>query len=124
MFQIKKLDASEWTTLPEPMKEGVTITDEPIWNSNTGRNVNGKMIGSITAWKTTVQVKWPALSFSQAKTIRDAIVGAGSFFNIRYYDFSTNTAVEKTVYCSNVPRTMYSLTKRFHLGVEATFIEQ
>ena len=124
MFQIKKLDDNSWTTLPEPMKEGISITDEPIWAANTGRNVNGKMIGDIVNWKTTVHVKWPALSFSDAKTIRDKITAAGPFFKIKYYDFSSSTATEKTVYCSNVPRTMYSLTKKYHLGVEVTFIEQ
>ena len=124
MFEVKSLDSESWTTLPEPKKEGITITDEPIWTAETGRNVNGKMIGNIVAWKTTVHVTWPALSFSEAKTIRDALVNAGPFFKIRYYDFSTNSPVEKTVYVGNLPRTMYSLAKRHFLGVEATFIEQ
>lgn len=124
MFQIKKLDDSSWTTLPEPAKEGITITDEPIWAGNTGRNCNGKMIGDIVAWKTTVNVKWASLSFANAKTIRDKIVGAGPFFKIKYYDFSTSTLTEKTVYCSNIPRLMYSLAKPKFLGVEVTFIEQ
>lgn len=110
----------------EPRKEGVTITDEPIWAGNTGRNAKGKMIGELVAWKTTVEVEWPVLSFSEAKKIRNAIVNAGSFFPIEYYDFSADTAVTKTVYCANVPRTMYSLASsaRYHIGVKIKFVEQ
>lgn len=113
-------------TVAEPRKEGVTITDEPIWASNTGRGSDGTMTGDIVAWKTTVQVEWPALSFTDSQTIVNAIKNAGAFFKIRYNDFSASTEVEKTVYCSNVPRTIYSLAQaaRYHMGVTVTFIEQ
>lgn len=114
------------TTVAEPKKEGVTITDEPIWASNTGRGSDGKMIGDIVAWKTTVQVEWPALSFAESQTIANALKNAGAFFPIRYNDFSSGSTVTKTVYCSNVPRTIYSLTQaaQYHFGVTVTFIEQ
>ena len=114
------------TTVAEPKKEGVTITDEPIWASNTGRGSDGTMIGDIVAWKTTVQVEWPVLSFSQSQTIVNALKNAGAFFSIQYNDFSASSTVTKTVYCSNVPRTLYSLAQaaRYHTGVTVTFIEQ
>ena len=126
MFQIKKLSDENWTNLPEPKKEGITITDEPIWASNTGRSSSGKMIGDIVDWKTTVQVEWPALSFSDSKRISDAIPRRDAFFKIRYNDYSSGNTVEKTVYCSNIPRTIYSLAQgcRLHIGVTITFIEQ
>ena len=126
MLQMKKASASSWTTLPEPKKEGIVITDEPIWASNTGRGSDGKMIGDIVAWKTTVQVEWPPLSFSDSQAIATALTGAGAFFDIKYYDFSTSTAVTKRVYCSNVPRTVYSLASAYqrHIGVIVTFVEQ
>lgn len=108
----------------EPAKEGLTITDEPIWASNTGRGTNGKMIGDIVAWKTTVEVTWPPLSFTDAQTIRDAIKNAGNFFAIRYPDFSAGTLVTKTVYCGNIPRTTHSLVSQLKNGVTITFIEQ
>lgn len=113
-------------TVAEPKKEGVTITDEPIWASNTGRGSDGKMIGDIVAWKTTVQVEWPALSFSDSQTIVNALRNAGAFFNIQYNDFSSGSTVTKKVYCSNIPRTIYSLSQaaQYHLGVTVTFIEQ
>ena len=127
MFQMQKLtDGNTWTTLPEPKKEGITITDEPIWAANTGRGSDGTMVGDIVAWKTTVQVEWPALSFANSKIIADALTGAGAFFKIKYNDFSSSTPVTKTVYCSNVPRTIYSLVTaaQYHTGVTVTFIEQ
>lgn len=113
-------------TVSEPKKEGVTITDEPIWASNTGRNVHGKMIGDIVAWKTTVAVQWPPLSFSESQKIVNALKGAGPFFTITYNDFSSGSTVTKTVYCSNIPRTIYSLVQgvQYHQGVTVTFIEQ
>ena len=137
MFQMKKLTDTNWTTLPEPKKEGITITDEPIWASNTGRGSDGKMVGDIVAWKTTIQVEWAPLSFSQSQTIANALKGAGAFFQIRYNDFDARQSAsylqEKTVYCSNLPRTIYSLaqlsspstkTFQYHTGITVTFIEQ
>ena len=120
MFKINGISVAE------PKKEGVTITDEPIWASNTGRGSDGTMIGDIVAWKTTVQVEWPALSFADSKVIADAIKKAGAFFNIQYNDFSSGSTVTKKVYCSNVPRTIYSLVKnaQYHIGITVTFIEQ
>ena len=126
MFQMKKLTDNSWTSLPEPKKEGITITDEPIGAANTGRGSDGKMVGDIVAWKTTVQVEWPALSFTNTQTIITALKGAGPFFKIKYYDTNASSAVEKTVYCGNIPRTIYSLAQaaRYHIGVTVTFIEQ
>lgn len=112
------------TTVAEPKKEGVTITDEPIWAANTGRSTNGTMIGDIVAWKTTINVEWPPLSFSQSQAIVNAIKNAGPFFNITYNDFSSGSTVTKNVYCGNMPRTLYSLAKQWHTGVNIQFIER
>lgn len=135
IFGVKKTSVSTWTWLPTPAKNGVTITDEPIWASNTGRGSDGTMIGDIVAWKTTVEVAWPVLSFSDAATIVNTITGLGAFFDIRYYDTSASTMVTKTVYCSNIPRVLYSLAETLsgstvqkdfkrYSGITITFIEQ
>ena len=116
--------------MPEPKREGITITDEPIWAGNTGRGSDGLMVGDIVTWKTTVQVEWPALSFSDSQTITNALKNAGAFFMIRYNDFnatqSASALTTKTVYCSNIPKTIYSLAQamQYHTGVTVTFIEQ
>ena len=109
-----------------PKQGGVVITDEPIWASNTGRSATGKMIGDIVTWKTTVNVTWPPLSLSESKKIVEAIKNAGSYFKIKYRDFSSKEMVEKTVYVSDLPRTVYSLAKGYekHTDLSATFIER
>lgn len=114
------------TTVKTPKQGGITITDEPIWSSKTGRGTSGKMLGEIVAWKTTIAVEWAPLTFSESKTIRNAIKSGGSFFKIKYYDDSASEMEEKTVYVSNMPRTLYSLAASFrrHTDVTITFIEQ
>lgn len=109
-----------------PKQGGISVTDETIWASNTGRSSTGKMIGDIVAWKTTIAVTWPPLSFSESKKLRDAIKGAGAFFKIKYYDFSASSMVEKTVYAVNVPRVLYSIAagQQRHTDITVTFIEQ
>lgn len=113
-------------TVATPSHNGVVITDEPIWSSNTGRSSTGKMIGDIIAWKTTIAVSWPPLSFSAAEKIRDAVINAGPFFKIKYYDFKTDRMQEKTVYAGNIPRTLYSLAagQQKYTDITITFIEQ
>lgn len=115
------------TAVATPAVGGIQISDEPIWSSNTGRTSTGKMAGDIIGWKTTIEVSWPPLSFDQAHTIRDAIKNAGEFFDIYYPNWTTgNTLVSKTVYASNIPRQLYSLTdkNRKYFGITVTFVEQ
>lgn len=114
------------TQVAEPAHEGVEITDEPIWSSNTGRSQTGKLTGDIVAMKTTIAVSWPPLSFAQSKQLRDTIVNAGEFFTLEYNDFSGSTTVTKTVYASSLPRTLYSIAPgiQLHTGISVTFIEQ
>lgn len=114
--------------MPEPAHQGITVTDEPVWASNTGRAQNGLMIGDIVANKKTVEVTWPPLSFSDSQKLRNAIVNAGAFFKIWYPDFSATESSyqELTVYASSLPRTLYSIADGLqrHVGVKVTFIEQ
>lgn len=114
-------------TVPDPAKEGVTITREPIWDTNTGRAASGKMVGDIKTRKTTIAVTWPPLSFADTNTIINAIESGGPFFQISFdNDLGGNSRQSWTVYASNIPRTIYSLSNaaRFHVGVTVTFIEQ
>lgn len=109
-----------------PKQNGVSITDEPVWASNSGRSTTGKMIGDIVTWVTTISVTWPPLSFEEAKKIRDTIKNAGTFFSIKYHDFDTNTLVEKKVYASSLPRVLSSVAPGIEQydGIAVTFTEQ
>lgn len=123
------------TQVAEPAFQGVTITEESVWASNTGRSQTGKMTGDIVAWKKTVAVTWPPLSPAQTRGIINAIKNAPAFFPIRFTNDliagsdpsdESGLAPEITVYASNIPRTVYSLAQglRMHEGVTVTFIEQ
>lgn len=129
------------TQVHEPRQGGITITDEPIWGSNAGRDQNGNMGGDFLGFKTTIAVTFPPMSFNAAKTIKNAIMaGMNSstnekgFFKIKYPDFpldsnghySASTLEEKTVYAGNIPRTLYSLAqgRRLDTDITITFVEK
>ena len=133
MFQIKN-KAGTYVTVAEPKIGGIVVTDEPIWSSNTGRGDDGEMIGDIKAWKTTIDVTWPPLSYAEVKAIRDAI-GAGdktrTKFKIKYPDVEAGISSgnlqmqEKEVYVANIPRELYSTStvyKRYS-GFTIQFVE-
>lgn len=134
MFQIKN-KAGNWVTVKEPKLGGLVVTDEPVWAANTGRGSDGTMIGDIIAWKTTIEVGWPPLSYAEAKALRDAI-GVGdktrNFFQIRYSDIEAGVSsgalqtVTKTVYIGNMPRLLYSLSPAYprYQDITIQFIEQ
>ena len=133
-----------WVELPEPAIGGIGVTDEPIWASNTGRDANnGEMLGDMKCWKTTIEVAWPPLSYSQAKLIRDTIRTAVNngytdsnnkthkgYFRIKYTDIEQGTSLSdmntttKTVYCSNIPRLLYSKVYQRYTEVKIKFIEK
>ena len=115
------------TQVREPAKGGVVITDEPVWSENTGRDVNsGQMLGDIVAWKKTVAVSFPPLTFAQANTIINAIKSGGAFFNIKYNDESADTLKTLNVYSGNVSRTIESISSAYkrQSGCTVTFIER
>lgn len=113
-------------TVKDPKLGGISVTDEPIWSSNTGRAADGTMVGDIVARKTTVEVGWGPLTFAQAKQIRDAIISGGEFFSITYPDPAVAANVTKTVYCGNIPRLLYSLSNTYprYQDVTIQFIER
>lgn len=129
----------------EPAVGGIAVTDEPVWAPNTGRNPNGIMLGDIKAWKTTIEVAWPPLTYQEAKYIRDAIWSGAhkgfvdpesnetvhGFFKIKFSDIEggldlSEPNIEKTVYVANMPRLLYSTSdvyKRYS-EVKIQFIEK
>lgn len=114
------------TKVAEPAKEGIVVTEEPVWAPNTGRTANGTMTGDIIAWKRTVAVTWPPLSFEDTKKIINLIKNAGSFFWVYWTNDVGDSMAGMKCYTSSMPRTIYSLAEgyRRHTGVTITFIEQ
>ena len=46
--------------LPAPVS--ITINDELIWTSDTGRLMNGLMVGEVVAEKKNISLKWGILT--------------------------------------------------------------
>lgn len=124
VWQIRQ--SGSWVTMPSPAQGGMNIVDEPIWSSNTGRGTTGKMSGDIVAWKKTIDMDFPPLSFADSQTLRNALKNAGEFFQIRYKDFDASDWVPATVYTASLPRTIYSIAQgiQYHTGVKVQLVEQ
>ena len=54
--------------LPAPVS--MTINDELIWTSDTGRLMNGLMVGEVVAEKKNVSLKWGILTEAEMSQIR------------------------------------------------------
>lgn len=68
--------------LPAPTE--ITIDDEIIWSSNTGRVASGEMVGDVIAEKKTLNIKWDVLKESELKVIATNLVSG--FFPISFHD--------------------------------------
>lgn len=94
--------------MPDPALEGVTVSREKIWSSNTGRTTSGKMVGTVVAVKTTLKIKWPVLTPAQVAVIENAVSDAGNpFVPVKYTD-ATGATVTKTMYFGTPSYTVYS----------------
>ncbi|MCD8141922.1 MAG: hypothetical protein LUD83_01365 [Clostridiales bacterium] len=93
--------------MPTPALEGLTITREKIWSSDTGRTASGKMVGTIVAVKTKVAIRWPVLTMDEVETIEGAVSSSTPFVTMTYTDM-TGAVTTKTVYFGTPSYTVYS----------------
>lgn len=68
--------------LPAPVS--ITVNDELIWTSDTGRLMDGTMAGEVVAEKKTVAIKWGIMPESDIVRIKSGIVI--NFFPIIFRD--------------------------------------
>ena len=68
--------------LPAPVS--ITVNDELIWTSDTGRTMDGTMVGEIVAEKKTVSIKWGVLQESELALIKTGIIAG--FFPVTFRD--------------------------------------
>ncbi len=94
--------------MPTPALEGMTISREKIWSSDTGRTASGKMVGTIVSIKTTVKIKWPPLTMDEVKVIEGAVSSQDTPFTTLKYTDMTGSTVTKTVYFGTPTYTIYS----------------
>ena len=64
------------TVLPAPV--ALSINDEIIWSSSTGRSAAGDMIGDVIAEKKNLDIEWRFLTEDELSTIKN-VMTAGFF---------------------------------------------
>ena len=111
-------------TMPTLKKEGLTISKEKIWSSNTGRAADGGMIGDLIGIKYTLECEWPPLSREQAAVVDTAV--APAFFNVTFTDPGSNSRATKRMYAGTPAYQVYSYVKgvKTYSGVKVTLIEK
>ncbi len=94
----------------------ISINDELIWSSDTGRTLSGKFTGRIIAEKQTFQVKWTNLTVNEFKSIKKAI--SSKFFTVNILG---ETA---TCYHGTISRERRNDATGYYGSVSIDFIER
>lgn len=76
--------------LPSPIK--MTVNDEIIWSSDTGRTLDGTMMGDIVAEKKNINIGWAWLTEEEARLIKNCLVAG--FFPITFRDYGVDVTIE------------------------------
>lgn len=76
--------------LPPPVS--ISVSDEIIWSSDTGRTLDGTMIGDVIAEKKTLSLKWSWLNESQTALIKARLVSG--FFPLTFRDDGAVQTIE------------------------------
>ena len=69
------------TDLPDPVS--VSVNDEIIWTSDTGRTLSGLMIGDVVAEKKNVSIKWGILPEAEVVLIKRTLTAGFIPFTFR-----------------------------------------
>jgi hypothetical protein len=70
------------TVLPAPT--ALTVSDEIIWSSDTGRTLAGRMVGDVVAEKKNLSIKWEYLTDTEVKLIKSRMIAG--FFPFTFHD--------------------------------------
>lgn len=86
MFILKSGD----TGLPSPVS--MTINDEIIWSADTGRTLDGTMIGDVIAEKKNISIKWEWLTEAEVATIKSRLIAG--FYPLTFHDDGVDQTIE------------------------------
>lgn len=78
------------TNLPSPVK--LTVSDEIIWSSDTGRTLDGTMMGDVIAEKKNLSIEWAWLTEQEAALIKENLIAG--FFPLTFRDFGVEVTIE------------------------------
>ena len=62
--------------MPTPDKDGISVTYEPLWSSNSGRTASGLFVGDIIAEKITIDITLTNLSDSEVGMLEEQLKNA------------------------------------------------
>ncbi len=77
-------------SLPDPVS--ISVNDEIIWTSDTGRTLSGTMIGDVVAEKKNINIKWGILPEEEAVLIKNTL--AAGFFPFTFRDDGMEITIE------------------------------
>lgn len=83
-----------------PAPDSIKVGDEIIWDSKTGRALDGTMIGDIVTEKKTISIQWGIMPAESMKLIADNIVAG--FLPVTFYDLGEELTI--SVYRSTLER--------------------
>ena len=98
-------------SMPTPKHNGVTISENKIWSTNTGRSMNGEMQGTIIAIKKKAEIEFPLLTPRQVDLINNEVSSVSKPFipvEITYPSGETKTF---NAYCGDVAYPVYGLVR-------------
>ncbi len=76
--------------LPSPVK--MATNDEIIWSSDTGRALDGTMMGDVVAEKKSLSIEWAWLTEQEAALIKNNLIAG--FFPITFRDYGLEVTIE------------------------------
>lgn len=76
--------------LPSPAQ--ISVDDEIIWTSDTGRTLSGRMVGDVIAEKKNVKLDWEFLTEKEAMLLRKYLTTG--FYPVTFRDDGMDITVE------------------------------
>lgn len=76
--------------LPAPVQ--ISVDDEIIWTSDTGRTLSGQMVGDVLAEKKNVKIDWRFLPESDVVKIKQYLTTG--FYPVTFHDDGMDITIE------------------------------
>lgn len=76
--------------LPAPVS--LTVNDEIIWTSDTGRTLSGYMIGDVVAEKKNLSIRWGVLTEDEYLLIKNTLIAG--FMPFTFHDDGIDMTIE------------------------------
>lgn len=65
------IESTGEVALPAPVS--ISVGNELLWSSNTGRSATGKMLGDVIATKETLSIEWGILTSAELNIIKTSL---------------------------------------------------